>query len=117
VSDWRIFLSLVAAVAENLGAISPPGILELFLARPFGGQSLIQRCVRRLFSRLSGPRTDATSLLRMFSTTLNEDIREIQEQIDVISEKIGDPDFCEKVKMFVIAPLEIQQIFKADAGS
>jgi len=53
----------------------------------------------------------------MFSTTLNEDIREIQEQIEIISEKIGDPDFCEKVKMFVIAPLEIQQIFKADAGS
>lgn len=53
----------------------------------------------------------------MFSTTLNEDIREIQEQIDIISEKIGDPDFCEKVKMFVIAPLEIQQIFKTDAGS
>jgi hypothetical protein len=70
-------------------------VLDLFLARPFGGQSLVQR---------------------MFSTSLNEDIREIQEQIDLISEKIADPDYCEKVKQFVIAPLEIQQIFKADAG-
>lgn len=52
----------------------------------------------------------------MFSTSLNEDIREIQEQIDLISEKIGDPDYCEKVKQFVIAPLDIQQIFKGDAG-
>lgn len=53
----------------------------------------------------------------MFSTSLNEDIRELQEQIDIISEKIGDPDFCEKIKQFVAAPAEIQQIFKTDADA
>lgn len=53
----------------------------------------------------------------MFSTTINEEIRELQEQVDVLSSKIGDPMFCEKVRSFVAAPPEIQQLFKADAGT
>ncbi|CDZ98138.1 Membrane coat complex Retromer, subunit VPS5/SNX1, Sorting nexins, and related PX domain-containing proteins [Phaffia rhodozyma] len=72
------------------------GVLDLFLARPFGGQSLIQR---------------------MFSTAINEDIRDLTEQIDVLSEKIGDPVFCEKVKQFVAAPPEIQKLYKMDADA
>lgn len=52
----------------------------------------------------------------MFSGQLNDDIRELQDHIAVLSEKIGDPDYCEKIKQFVFAPHDIQQIYKNDAG-
>ena len=45
----------------------------------------------------------------------NEEIRELQEQVDHLSAKIGDPAFCEKVRAFVGAPAEVQQLFKRDA--
>ncbi|ORY28587.1 hypothetical protein BCR39DRAFT_534242 [Naematelia encephala] len=72
------------------------GVLDLFLARPFGGQSLIQR---------------------MFSSSLSEDVRAISEDIEVVAEKIEDPVLCQKVEQFANAPFEIQEIYRKDAAT
>ncbi|KAJ9110469.1 hypothetical protein QFC19_001595 [Naganishia cerealis] len=71
------------------------GVLDLFLARPFGGQSLIQR---------------------MFSSSLTEDVRALQDDIDAVAEKVDDPVLCQKVEMFVSAPFEIQDMLRRDAS-
>ncbi|EJU06240.1 hypothetical protein DACRYDRAFT_92330 [Dacryopinax primogenitus] len=70
------------------------GVLDLFLAAPFGGPSLLQR---------------------MFSTSLSEEVKGLQEDIQGVKDKIQDDVLCEKVKIFVDAPAEIQQVYKADA--
>ncbi|WWC60567.1 uncharacterized protein I303_103141 [Kwoniella dejecticola CBS 10117] len=71
------------------------GVLDLFLARPFGGQSLIQR---------------------MFSSSLTEDVRLLQEDIEAVQEKIDDPVLCQKIEQYANAPFEIQEIFRKDAA-
>jgi hypothetical protein len=71
-----------------------PGVLDLFLARPFGGQSLLQR---------------------MFSQSLTEDVRYLAEDIQAVQDKIDDPVLCQKVEQYVMAPFEIQEIFRSDA--
>ncbi|WWD05460.1 hypothetical protein V865_003537 [Kwoniella europaea PYCC6329] len=71
------------------------GVLDLFLARPFGGQSLIQR---------------------MFSSSLSEDVRLLQEDIDAVQEKIDDPVVCQKIEQYANAPFEIQEIYRKDAA-
>ncbi|KAH9449877.1 hypothetical protein Pst134EB_020686 [Puccinia striiformis f. sp. tritici] len=72
------------------------GVLDLFLARPFGATSLVQR---------------------MFSSGLYEEIREFKEDAEKVASKIADERFCEKIKTFVEAPREIQEIFESDAKS
>ncbi len=69
-------------------------MLDLFLARPFGGQSLLQR---------------------MFSQSLTEDVRYLAEDIQAVQDKIDDPVLCQKVEQYVMAPFEIQEIFRSDA--
>ncbi|WRT65947.1 uncharacterized protein IL334_002898 [Kwoniella shivajii] len=71
------------------------GVLDLFLARPFGGQSLIQR---------------------MFSSSLSEDVRLLGEDIEAVQEKIDDPVICQKIEQYANAPFEIQEIFRKDAA-
>ncbi|BEI87139.1 hypothetical protein CcaverHIS002_0704850 [Cutaneotrichosporon cavernicola] len=70
------------------------GVLDLFLARPFGGQSLLQR---------------------MFSQSLTEDVRYLAEDIQAVQDKIDDPVLCQKIEQYVLAPFEIQEIFRGDA--
>ncbi|CAE7142361.1 unnamed protein product [Rhizoctonia solani] len=70
------------------------GMLDLFLATPFGGKSLLQR---------------------MFATSLSEEVRALQEDIQSVEDKVEDPIICEKIKQFVNAPPDIQKLFKADA--
>ncbi|KAF9075787.1 hypothetical protein BDP27DRAFT_1314491 [Rhodocollybia butyracea] len=71
-------------------------MLDLFLAQPFGGRSLAQR---------------------MFTGSLTEEVKVLEEEIEAVKIKIDDPVLCEKVKRFVDAPREIQDMFKADAVS
>ncbi|KAF9821175.1 hypothetical protein IEO21_00783 [Rhodonia placenta] len=71
------------------------GVLDLFLAHPFGGRSLLQR---------------------MFTGSLVEEAKAIEEDIQSVKDKVEDPVICEKVRQFVYAPREIQSIFKADAA-
>ena len=45
-----------------------------------------------------------------------EEAKALEEDIDSVRSKVDDPQICEKVKLFVYAPPEIQAIYKADAG-
>ncbi|PCH41007.1 hypothetical protein WOLCODRAFT_131649 [Wolfiporia cocos MD-104 SS10] len=72
------------------------GVLDLFLAQPFGGRSLLQR---------------------MFTGSLLEEVKAIEEDIESVKDKIQDPTICEKVRQFVYAPREIQAVYKADAAA
>ncbi|KAJ7276427.1 hypothetical protein B0H12DRAFT_1085354 [Mycena haematopus] len=69
-------------------------VLDLFLVQPFGGRSLLQR---------------------MFTGSLTEEVRALEEEIDAVKEKVEDPMICEKIRQFVYAPREIQDMLKADA--
>lgn len=53
---------------------------------------------------------------RMFTGSLIEEVKALEADIEAIKEKVEDPVLCEKVRMFVYAPHEIQSIYKADAG-
>lgn len=70
------------------------GMLDLFLATPFGGKSLLQR---------------------MFTNSLSEEVKALQEDIEAVEEKIEDPVLCQKIRQFINAPPDIQKLFKADA--
>ncbi len=88
------------AVLKNIIRFSNPmtmmrAAIDLFLAQPFGRSSLFQR---------------------MFSATLTEDIKEIQSSIDGIRQKIGDDQISDKIKHFVQADLETQDIIRVLAA-
>jgi hypothetical protein len=70
-------------------------VLDLFLARPFGSTSLLQK---------------------MFSSGLSEEARELKEDAEMVARKIDDEDMVQKVQNFVDAPKVIQDICRADAG-
>jgi hypothetical protein len=69
--------------------------LDLFLARPFGRTSLLQM---------------------MFSSQLNDEVKELKEDMEKVAAKVEDDRLVQKVKNYVNAPKEIQQFYKADAG-
>ncbi|KAJ7507837.1 hypothetical protein B0H11DRAFT_2314475 [Mycena galericulata] len=71
-------------------------VLDLFLAQPFGGRSLLQR---------------------MFTGSLTEEVRALEEEIEAVKEKVDDPMICEKIRQFIYAPREIQDMLKADAAA
>jgi hypothetical protein len=53
----------------------------------------------------------------MFTSSLSEEVKVLEEDIEVVKDKVDDPVICEKIRQFVYAPREIQDMFKADAGS
>jgi hypothetical protein len=52
----------------------------------------------------------------MFSSSLSEEVKVLQEDILAVKDKIDDPIICEKIRQFIYAPREIQDMFKADSG-
>ncbi|KAL5487773.1 hypothetical protein ACEPAI_5881 [Sanghuangporus weigelae] len=72
------------------------GVLDLFLAQPFGGRSLLQR---------------------MFASSFQESVKALEEDIEAVKDKIEDDVICEKIRQFVYAPREIQNIYKFDAST
>ena len=52
----------------------------------------------------------------MFTGSLVEETKLLEEDIEAVKAKVDDYMICEKVRLFVYAPREIQAIFKADAG-
>jgi hypothetical protein len=52
----------------------------------------------------------------MFTSSLNEEVKIIEEDIEAVKDKVDDPVICEKVRQFVYAPNGIQAIYKADSG-
>ncbi|KAL0579700.1 hypothetical protein V5O48_002330 [Marasmius crinis-equi] len=87
-------LKAALRVTNPIGMIR--SVLDLFLAQPFGGRSLLQR---------------------MFTSSLTEEVKQLEEEIGAVMAKVEDPVMCEKIKRFVYAPREIQQMYKADAAA
>lgn len=52
----------------------------------------------------------------MFTSSLNEEVKSLEEDIEAVKDKIDDPVICAKVRQFVYAPKEIQAIYKSDSG-
>ena len=69
-------------------------VLDLFLARPFGSTSLLQK---------------------MFSSGLNEEARELRDDSELVARKVGDDRLVRKVEEFVDAPKETQDAMRAEA--
>lgn len=87
------------SVMKNVIRIANPaavmsGLLDIFLAQPFGTRSLMHR---------------------IFSMTLNDGIRSFQKSIDALAAKIGDPVFCEKLKKFSDAEEDIKNTIRSEA--
>ncbi|KAF9973978.1 hypothetical protein BGZ73_002758 [Actinomortierella ambigua] len=70
------------------------GLMELFLAQPFGSKSLLQRII---------------------TGNMNEEISEYRKDIAAIEKAVGDPFICEKIYNFVYAPNSVvSQIVSTD---
>ncbi|BGP41652.1 hypothetical protein JCM10449v2_005643 [Rhodotorula kratochvilovae] len=71
-------------------------VLDLFLARPFGSTSLLQR---------------------MFTSGLDTEVRDLRDDAELVARKIGDDRLCAKVRQFVDAPKDEQDAFRLDAAA
>lgn len=71
-------------------------ILDIFLAQPFGTRSLMQR---------------------IFSLTLNDGIKTFQKSIDALVAKIGDPVFCQKLKLFSDSPEDVKNAVRTESAT
>ncbi|TFK55731.1 hypothetical protein OE88DRAFT_1652180 [Heliocybe sulcata] len=87
-------LKTTLKISNPMGMIR--SVLDLFLAQPFGQRSLLQR---------------------MFTSSLTEEVHALEEDIEAVKDKVDDPVLCEKIKVFVYAAKEIQDIYKADAAA
>jgi len=97
----QIHSLLPYTVMKNVIRVANPaavmsGVLDLFLAQPFGTRSLLQR---------------------IFSTTLHNGIKAAQKSVDGVAAEIDEPVFVEKLKRFVEAPEEIKNELRAEAES
>lgn len=70
------------------------GILDLFLAQPFGSRSLAQRA---------------------FGMALNDGIKSFQKSIDSLVLKIDDPILCEKLRKFCYADEDLKNQIRGEA--
>lgn len=71
------------------------GVLDLFLAQPFGARSLAQR---------------------VFGLALNDGIKSFQKSIDSLTVKIGDHVLCEKLKHFCNANEDLKNEIRSEAA-
>ncbi|KAI1764784.1 succinate flavoprotein subunit [Hypoxylon sp. FL1150] len=97
----RIHSLIPYTIMKNVIRIANPaavmsGVLDIFLAQPFGSRSLMQR---------------------IFSLTLNDGIRTYQKSIDALAAKIGDDVFVQKLKMFIDAEEHIKIAIREEAES
>ncbi|KAH7328746.1 hypothetical protein B0I35DRAFT_448292 [Stachybotrys elegans] len=95
----RIHSLIPYSVIKNVIRIANPaavmsGVLDIFLAQPFGTRSLLQR---------------------IFSLTLNDGIRSFQKSIDSLTSKIDDAVFCEKLHTYTDAPNDIKAAIRDEA--
>ncbi|KAI5850207.1 hypothetical protein DFP73DRAFT_538588 [Morchella snyderi] len=86
-------------VLKNVIRIANPaavmsGVLDLFLATPFGSRSLMQR---------------------VLSMAIGDGIKQLQKSIDSLTLDIADPVFCTKLKGFTEADEEVKQQIREDA--
>lgn len=75
-------------------ALVMSGVLDLFLAQPFGSRSLAQR---------------------VFGMAINDGIKSFQKAIDALVVKVGDPVLCEKLKHFCNADEDTKNMIRSEA--
>ena len=75
-------------------ALVMSGVLDLFLAQPFGSKSLAQR---------------------VFGMAINDGIKSFQKQVDALATKIGDPVLCNKIKAFCNASENIKNYIRSES--
>ena len=75
-------------------ALVMSGVLDLFLAQPFGSRSLAQR---------------------VFAMALNDGIRSFQKSIDSLVAKVADPVLSTKLKNFSDAAEDTKNIIRSEA--
>lgn len=97
----RIHSLIPYTVLKNVIRLANPaavmsGVLDLFLAQPFGSRSLMQR---------------------VFSATLNDGIRTFQKNIDAVAGKIGDDVFVSKLQKFVDSDEPIKVAIREEADA
>ncbi|KAI6047164.1 hypothetical protein EDC04DRAFT_2864297 [Pisolithus marmoratus] len=85
-------LKAALKISNPVGMIR--SVLDIFLAQPFGGRSLLQR---------------------MCTSSLSEEVKSLSTYVQCVSEKVGDLVLCDKVRAFVYAPREIQDFYRASA--
>lgn len=95
----RIHSLIPYTLMKNVIRIANPaavmsGVLDLFLAQPFGSRSLLQR---------------------IFSMTLNDGIKQFQKPIDALVAKVEDPVICEKLKSFVNSDEFLKTVIRDEA--
>ena len=95
----QIHSLLPYTVMKNVIRIANPaavmsGVLDLFLAQPFGTRSLLQR---------------------IFSTTLHNGIKSQQRAVDAVASKVDEKVFVNKLQQFVEASEEIKNEIRAEA--
>lgn len=95
----RIHSLIPYTIMKNVIRIANPaavmsGVLDIFLAQPFGSRSLMQR---------------------IFSLTLNDGIRSYQKSIDALASKIGDDVFVQKLGQFIDAEEHIKIAIREEA--
>ncbi|KAL1297669.1 hypothetical protein AAFC00_006221 [Neodothiora populina] len=72
------------------------GVLDLFLAQPFGAKSLLQR---------------------IFGMALNDGVRSVQRSIDSLKNKIDEPVFAEKIRNYVEADEPVKDTIREESAS
>ncbi|KAI9759166.1 MAG: hypothetical protein M4579_002539 [Chaenotheca gracillima] len=95
----RIHSLIPYTILKNVIRIANPaavmsGVLDLFLAQPFGSRSLMQR---------------------ILSMTLSDGIKSFQKGIDSLTTKIADPILCDKIRKFVFSDEETKNIIRSEA--
>ncbi|KAB8258402.1 hypothetical protein BDV32DRAFT_139630 [Aspergillus pseudonomiae] len=95
----RIHSLVPYTLMKNVIRIANPaavmsGVLDLFLAQPFGSRSLLQR---------------------IFSMTLNDGIKQFQKAIDSLASKVDDASLCQKLKAFTDSDEETKNEIRAEA--
>ncbi|QLI66080.1 uncharacterized protein G6M90_00g012020 [Metarhizium brunneum] len=95
----RIHSLIPYSVLKNVIRIANPaavmsGVLDIFLAQPFGTRSLMQR---------------------IFSLTLNDGIKSFQKSIDALTNKIADPVFTDKLKRYTDAEEDLKAAIRLEA--
>ncbi|GMF80332.1 unnamed protein product [Aspergillus oryzae] len=95
----RIHSLVPYTLMKNVIRIANPaavmsGVLDLFLAQPFGSRSLLQR---------------------IFSMTLNDGIKQFQKAIDSLVSKVDDASLCQKLKAFTDSDEATKNEIRAEA--
>ncbi|KAL9098320.1 MAG: hypothetical protein Q9163_006003 [Psora crenata] len=88
------YLTLKQVIRFANPAAVMSGVLDLFLAQPFGTKSLAQR---------------------VFGMALNDGIKAFQMSIDSLALKIGDPILCEKLQAFCNSPEDLKNEIRSEA--